>query len=159
SSLCDHDQEHFSDLTNYLVSNIYKSGQPAVYYFDICAFHAEDIDIFQNVYDHVNQTILQVSNNLNKSENNSILTIQVTNLESLDSENINIFKPTILIDGVFFQLYQTGIARVWKSLLEQWVNSEFVHHILVLDRDNTAPKINGIRYRTIPRYDYNNTEA
>ncbi|MFN9402212.1 MAG: FkbM family methyltransferase, partial [Dolichospermum sp.] len=68
SSLCDHDQEHFSDLTNYLVSNIYKSGQPAIYYFDICAFHAEDIDIFQNVYDHVNETILQVSNHLNNSE-------------------------------------------------------------------------------------------
>lgn len=68
-------------------------------------------------------------------------------------------SPFILIDGVFFQLYKTGIARVWKSLLEQWANSEFVHHILVLDRGNTAPKIPGIRYRTIPPYDYNNTEA
>jgi len=423
SSLCDHDQEHFSDLTNYLVSNIYKSGQPAVYYFDICAFHAEDIDIFQNVYDHVNQTILQVSNNLNKSEvhnftkkvlsdkpqsltktfisyaqnfedvllnrlfknktrgfyidvgalhptfdsvtkafydggwsginiepikelfnvfekerprdinlnialsnlegnleffevvgqlgnstlnkeiadeiakqkdldvsqytvtvktlasickeyvnqeidflkidvegleedvilggnweifrptvliiettqpntnircknnipqiltdkdykhvffdgindyyiaaesedlakhfaypvnildfyvnyrfveqqrqinelnrmlnsiNNSMPTIQTTNLESVYSENINLLKPTILIDAVFFQLYQTGIARVWRSLLQEWTNTGFANHILVLDRANTAPKINGIRYRTIPRYDYNNTEA
>ncbi|WP_084227293.1 FkbM family methyltransferase [Nostoc sp. KVJ20] len=65
----------------------------------------------------------------------------------------------ILIDGVFFQLYKTGIARVWRSLLEQWSNSDFAQYILVLDRANTAPKINGIRYRTIPAYDYNNTEA
>ncbi|MEH1969774.1 FkbM family methyltransferase [Nostoc sp.] len=65
----------------------------------------------------------------------------------------------ILIDGVFFQLYKTGIARVWRSLLQQWSNSDFANHILVLDRANTAPKINGIRYRAIPAYDYNNTEA
>jgi glycosyltransferase involved in cell wall biosynthesis/2-polyprenyl-3-methyl-5-hydroxy-6-metoxy-1,4-benzoquinol methylase len=68
-------------------------------------------------------------------------------------------SPKILIDGVFFQLYKTGIARVWQSLLEQWVNTDFANHILVLDRDNTSPKINGIRYRTIASYDYNNTEA
>uniref|UniRef100_UPI0039A433D7 glycosyltransferase family 4 protein n=1 Tax=Nostoc piscinale TaxID=224012 RepID=UPI0039A433D7 len=55
--------------------------------------------------------------------------------------------------------YQTGIARVWRSLLEQWSNSEFANHILVLDRGNTAPKINGIRYRTIPVYDYNDTDT
>jgi glycosyltransferase involved in cell wall biosynthesis len=68
-------------------------------------------------------------------------------------------KPIILIDAVFFQLYQTGIARVWISLLQQWANTEFANHILVLDRANTAPKINGIRYRTISPYGYNNTEA
>ncbi|MBG1244661.1 FkbM family methyltransferase [Nostoc sp. NZL] len=67
--------------------------------------------------------------------------------------------PTILVDGVFFQLYQTGIARVWKSLLEEWVDSGFARHIIVLDRAGTAPKIPGIRYRSIPHYDYNNTDA
>ncbi|AVH69732.1 FkbM family methyltransferase [Nostoc sp. 'Lobaria pulmonaria (5183) cyanobiont'] len=65
----------------------------------------------------------------------------------------------ILIDGVFFQLYKTGIARVWRSLLEQWSKSDFANHILVLDRADTAPKINGIRYRIIPAYNYNNPEA
>ncbi|MBN3949754.1 MAG: class I SAM-dependent methyltransferase [Nostoc sp. NMS7] len=67
--------------------------------------------------------------------------------------------PIILVDGVFFQLYQTGIARVWKSLLEEWANSTFAKHIILLDRAGTAPKIPGIRYRNIPRYDYNNTDA
>ncbi|MBS3027680.1 MAG: glycosyltransferase [Dolichospermum sp. DET50] len=70
------------------------------------------------------------------------------------------FKQTqIIIDGVFFQLYKTGIARVWKSLLEEWANTEFADHILVLDRANTAPKINGIRYRVVSLYNYNDTES
>jgi glycosyltransferase involved in cell wall biosynthesis len=78
----------------------------------------------------------------------------------IKSKEIIISKsPIILIDGVFFQLYKTGIARVWKSLLEQWANTDFANQILVLDRANTAPKINGIRYRTIQEYNYNNTEA
>ncbi|MEJ1936379.1 glycosyltransferase family 1 protein, partial [Nostoc sp. NIES-2111] len=68
-------------------------------------------------------------------------------------------NPIILVDGVFFQLYQTGIARVWKSLLEEWVNNGFAKHIVVLDRAGTAPKIPGIRYRNLERYDYNNTDT
>ena len=81
--------------------------------------------------------------------------------DEVQQQVAQIKKPTpiILVDGVFFQLYQTGIARVWKSLLEEWVNSGFATHIVVLDRAGTAPKIAGIRYRSIPLYDYNNTDA
>jgi len=64
----------------------------------------------------------------------------------------------IVIDGVFFQLYDTGIARVWKSLLERWGQTEFAQTILVLNRANTAPIVPGIRYRVIPPYDYNCAE-
>lgn len=67
-------------------------------------------------------------------------------------------QPLILVDGVFFQLYQTGIARVWKSLLEEWAISGFAKHIILLDRVGTAPKIPGVRYRNIPAYDYGNTD-
>ncbi len=67
--------------------------------------------------------------------------------------------PQIVIDGVFFQLYSTGIARVWKSLLEEWANTEFSNHLVILDRVGTAPKIEGISYYQIPAYDYNNTDA
>ena len=67
-------------------------------------------------------------------------------------------SPTILIDGVFFQQNNTGIARVWKSLWEEWANTNFAQHIIILDRNGTAPKIPGIRYRTIPLYDYGNTD-
>jgi glycosyltransferase involved in cell wall biosynthesis len=68
-------------------------------------------------------------------------------------------RKLIAIDGVFFQLYSTGIARVWKSLLEEWANTEFGNHIVLLDRVGTAPKIEGISYYQIPAYDYNNTDA
>ncbi|MEY3868066.1 MAG: hypothetical protein RLZZ338_1957 [Cyanobacteriota bacterium] len=65
----------------------------------------------------------------------------------------------IAIDGVFFQMYRTGIARVWRSLLEEWAQSEFVKNIIVLDRVGSAPKFPGINYVTIPPYDYGNTDA
>jgi glycosyltransferase involved in cell wall biosynthesis len=68
-------------------------------------------------------------------------------------------RKLIAIDGVFFQLYSTGIARVWKSLLEEWANTEFGNHVIVLDRVGTAPKIEGISYYQIPAYDYNNTDV
>ncbi|PHV62799.1 glycosyltransferase [Cyanobacterium aponinum] len=87
-----------------------------------------------------------VSKILNK---NNTLSVKIPEIKS----------PIIVIDGVFFQLNQTGIARVWKSLLEQWANTEFANHILVFDRANTAPKINGIRYRTIQPYNPNNLEG
>lgn len=67
--------------------------------------------------------------------------------------------PKILIDGVFFQLYKTGIARVWNSLLEKWAENSFGNHIIVLDRAGTASKIAGIRYLTIPAYNYGTTDA
>ncbi|ABA19975.1 Glycosyl transferase, group 1 [Trichormus variabilis ATCC 29413] len=66
-------------------------------------------------------------------------------------------SPMILIDGIFFQLYQTGIARVWKSLLEEWSNKEFAKHILFIDRAGTAPKVSGIKYLNLPRYNYKDT--
>jgi glycosyltransferase involved in cell wall biosynthesis len=66
---------------------------------------------------------------------------------------------TILIDGVFFQMYKTGIARVWRSLLEEWAENGFAKHIIVLDRVGTSPKIPGIRYCTLPAYDYSKTDA
>ncbi|MGK7920986.1 MAG: methyltransferase domain-containing protein [Trichodesmium sp.] len=65
----------------------------------------------------------------------------------------------ILIDGVFFQINNTGIARVWKSLLEVWSKDGFAKNILVLDRAKTAPKIPGIKYRLIPGYNYGRIDA
>ena len=81
--------------------------------------------------------------------------------EDIQQQITQISKPSpiIIVDGVFFQLYQTGIVRVWKSLFQEWANNGFAKHIIIVDRAGTAPKIPGIRYRTIPKYDYNNTEA
>lgn len=65
--------------------------------------------------------------------------------------------PQIVIDGMFFQVANSGIARVWKSLLEEWVANGFAQHVIVLDRDGTAPRIPGIRYRPVHRFDYHQT--
>jgi glycosyltransferase involved in cell wall biosynthesis len=67
---------------------------------------------------------------------------------------MDILSPVIIVDGVFFQINQTGIARVWKKLLEEWQKSNFSEHIIVIDRGNTAPQIDGIRYYSMPLYDY-----
>jgi glycosyltransferase involved in cell wall biosynthesis len=60
----------------------------------------------------------------------------------------------ILIDAIFFQYNRSGIARVWRSLLSEWGQEYFGQQILVLDRNNTAPRIPGITYRTIPAHSY-----
>jgi predicted O-linked N-acetylglucosamine transferase (SPINDLY family)/glycosyltransferase involved in cell wall biosynthesis len=65
----------------------------------------------------------------------------------------------IVIDGVFYQLNSTGIGRLWKSLLVNWAENGFAKNIIVLDREGTAPKIPGIQYRTVARYDYSKTDA
>lgn len=48
-SLSKVDRDKFMDLTAYLVSNRKVSNTPAVYYFDVCAFSANDIDVFETV--------------------------------------------------------------------------------------------------------------
>jgi len=65
--------------------------------------------------------------------------------------------PRIAIDGVFFQFLDTGIARVWKSILTEWSMTEFAENLLILDRGGTAPRIPGIQYRKIKTLDYNHT--
>lgn len=68
-------------------------------------------------------------------------------------------KLIVLVDGVFFQIYKTGIARVWHNLLKEWAKTDFGKYIVFLDRDNTAPKVDGIRYRNIPRFNFNDLEV
>jgi glycosyltransferase involved in cell wall biosynthesis/predicted O-methyltransferase YrrM len=77
----------------------------------------------------------------------------------MQTAKTEILTPKIIVDGVFFQLYRTGIARVWRSLLEEWRENGFAEHIVVLDRVGTAPNIPGINYRQVPAYDVNNIDA
>jgi glycosyltransferase involved in cell wall biosynthesis len=54
----------------------------------------------------------------------------------------------LLIDGIFFQLDNTGIARVWRSLLPYVVlNSDI--DVMMLDRGN-APAIDGVTLIPFP---------
>ena len=61
---------------------------------------------------------------------------------------------TVVVDGVFFQEHNTGIARVWRSLLGEWVASGFARRIVLLDRGETAPKIDGFRRRSVAKHAY-----
>ncbi len=61
-------------------------------------------------------------------------------------------RHTVIIDGVFFQIARSGIARLWSSILEIWSKSPFADRLLILDRDGTAPKFQGLRYRMTPTY-------
>jgi len=60
----------------------------------------------------------------------------------------------ILVDAVFFQYNRSGIARVWKSLLDEWASLPFGDRLLVLDREGTAPRIDHLKYRSIPLHSY-----
>lgn len=62
--------------------------------------------------------------------------------------------PRVVLDGVFFQDFSTGISRLWQSLLQEWVASGFAERVVLLDREGTAPPIAGVRRRVVPRHDY-----
>lgn len=67
-------------------------------------------------------------------------------------------RPTtdgpIVIDGVFFQHFMnTGIARVWRSNLVEWLKSGFAGRVLFLDRGGAGPRLPGLPTRSIPRWD------
>ena len=62
----------------------------------------------------------------------------------------------IIVDAVFFQYYNTGIARVWRSLLSEWAGTTFGKQLLILDRCGKAPRIPGLRYIEFPAHDYAN---
>ena len=55
----------------------------------------------------------------------------------------------LLVDGVFFQINTTGIARVWRSILEILAASGRFE-IYFLDRGH-APEIKGMQYIPFPK--------
>jgi len=67
--------------------------------------------------------------------------------------------PPIVVDGVFFQLARTGIARVWQTLLGLWAGTPFGDRLVVIDRARTMPRIAGIRYHDAPPLNYGDIEA
>jgi FkbM family methyltransferase len=148
-SLSDDNLQQVSDLTAYLLSNRYTAGSTAVYYFDICAFSECDSDLFDVTRDYELALAIKAKNScLNFMQLRSKL-LQCPVMDT----------PSIVIDGVFFQLSNTGIARVWSSLLLEWSKTEFSNRIIVLDRAKTAPRIDGIIYRDIHPYNYDDVEA
>jgi glycosyltransferase involved in cell wall biosynthesis/SAM-dependent methyltransferase len=68
-------------------------------------------------------------------------------------------SPRIVVDGVFFQIAPTGIARVWRTLLQLWVANGFSEHLLLIDRGGTAPPIPGLKKRHVPAFTYASLDA
>lgn len=62
----------------------------------------------------------------------------------------------LLIDGVFYQINNTGIARLWTTLLQNLACSN-KFDIYFLNRGN-PPKIKGMKYIDFPHYDVNSPE-
>jgi len=87
------------------------------------------------------------------------LAMDIEQLFTDQSDKIESRSPKIIIDAIFFQIYKTGIARVWQSLLQEWAKNGFAKHIIILDRAETAPKIPGIAYCPVPAYDYEKTDS
>lgn len=63
----------------------------------------------------------------------------------------------LLVDGVFFQLNNTGIARVWRTILEHIAHRDDLE-IYFLDRTR-APRIDNIHYIPFPLYLEKDTAA
>ena len=66
-------------------------------------------------------------------------------------------RPRIVVDGLFYQHLNSGIARVWTAVLKAWVASGFAEHVVLLDRAGTAPRIPGVHTRTIRAHSYAKT--
>lgn len=58
----------------------------------------------------------------------------------------------LLVDGVFYQLNNTGIARVWSSILPI-IAARGDIEVMMLDRGN-APELPGVRRIPFPRYTF-----
>jgi glycosyltransferase involved in cell wall biosynthesis len=67
-------------------------------------------------------------------------------------------EPAVIVDGVFFQMNASGIARVWYELLSRWQEMEIGRRILVLDRGRLPP-FPKLRIIPCPAFDYATWEA
>ena len=59
----------------------------------------------------------------------------------------------IVVDGVFFQhFFNSGITRVWRSYLEEWLKTGFAERVVFLDRGGAGPRLPGLPTRSVPRW-------
>jgi glycosyltransferase involved in cell wall biosynthesis len=54
-------------------------------------------------------------------------------------------SPIVVVDGVFFKLNNTGIARTWREILSRWQHSAWAQRVVVIDRDGSLPPFAGLR--------------
>jgi glycosyltransferase involved in cell wall biosynthesis len=62
-----------------------------------------------------------------------------------------------VVDGIFYQIGKSGIARVWNKLLEEWVRTGFAERVVVIDRQRTAQRAPGVLYHDAPAFYHERT--
>ena len=65
----------------------------------------------------------------------------------------------IVVDGVFFQIGRSGIARVWTKILQHWVSTHVADNVVVIDRGRSMPRLPGITYVDAPAFHYGDLEG
>ena len=60
----------------------------------------------------------------------------------------------LIFDGIFFQLANSGIARVWTSILREWSEASILEGSVILDRAKSCPRFDGFIYEDFPAYDF-----
>lgn len=60
----------------------------------------------------------------------------------------------LVFDGIFFQLANSGIARVWQSILREWSEASILEGSVILDRAKSCPRFDGFIYEDFPAYDF-----
>ena len=66
-------------------------------------------------------------------------------------------KPTVVFDSIFFQLANSGIARVWRSLFKEWSDRDLFERAIILDRRQSCPKFDGFIYEDFPACRFDQT--
>jgi glycosyltransferase involved in cell wall biosynthesis len=72
--------------------------------------------------------------------------------------NMQPFSP-IIVDGVFFKLADTGIARTWREILTRWQHTPWAERVVVIDRDGSLPHFECLRTIRCPMFDPSEWEA
>ncbi|MFM7882860.1 MAG: glycosyltransferase, partial [Microcystis panniformis] len=125
------------------------NGQALEEHYQVCKIYGiphpeiKDIEIKPNPFKMEDLGII-----LQEEEREKLQTIQAISQKK---------PPIIVIDGVIFQIDQGKLARVWSSILEHWSQLELSQHIVILDRNNTAPRWEKFKYWPAESYDYNCT--
>lgn len=60
----------------------------------------------------------------------------------------------VVFDAIFFQIANSGIARVWRSLFKEWSQASLLKGSVILDRSRSCPRFDGFIYEDFPMYDF-----
>ena len=58
--------------------------------------------------------------------------------------------PTIVLDATFSQTAPPIVNETWIALLREWWATGFCDHVVLLDRGGSIPRLEGLRYRSVP---------